>query len=545
MRCLIALISIFLLASCNQTKSVLAENEGITNIQETVLINDLRTFGNQHYQNIIEQKFDLVEAAFQPCFSNNNPGFEIEIACSESFNIFNRFDESFLKKLQRWGEQKANSYLVKMALGNYYENAAWLIRGHGYSSETSRRHYNQYQIVLKKAVDKYREAVDLNPNLPFGYFSLVTTVGSLSSEDAQEIEKIFAIGIKNNPKSFIIRDAMIGRKVPRWGGSYEKMEKIFQTATPYFSSAPFLEKLRYRIVTGKGWDYLSGYGDIPFDLKKARILFEEAHKIFPSNRTIFLLAKSYLCCGEIKLEEGRNYLENTINNNPYKEFFMYSVIDLYNGLEDKKGKLNLLKWMAAINPDSFRMQMRLGNFYLNNNQDDLAKSAYQKVIRVNPFDIISFRNIQKIEQKNGKKVKYYWSNIEYLTKYLANIFPREEVLNQLFNQLYENLIKQDQQWDKIRLKKSIYGLITAAELENELLEKLPLLNLSLNELRSLTTKYADFNRSCNYLKKSYIEDTQKFFKTDAGAALQNKVFEIIYQIYNTYLDQRFSASYGA
>ncbi|HET7924265.1 MAG TPA: tetratricopeptide repeat protein, partial [Rhodanobacteraceae bacterium] len=128
------------------------------------------------------------------------------------------------------------------ARGMWWLASAEQARGEKLASETSEKDMDRMRDALGKAKRDLSKALELNPRIMPAYSALIhaTQFDDDDALAASAIEKAIAV----SPQNFYPRAALAYKERPRWGGSYEAMDKIADDAARYVGSNPRLADLK-------------------------------------------------------------------------------------------------------------------------------------------------------------------------------------------------------------------------------------------------------------------------------------------------------------
>lgn len=147
--------------------------------------------------------------------------------------------------LNAWVASDPSHFAPYLARAQYYVQVAWEKRGADYAAKTSDEQFRGMEAYLRKASRDLQVALRINGNLLPAYLEQLTianAVGSTGEEDA-----IFLEARNRFPSCSLLYHTMMWANLPRWGGSYAKMEAIAAEACASNPGNPVFVTLYGRI----------------------------------------------------------------------------------------------------------------------------------------------------------------------------------------------------------------------------------------------------------------------------------------------------------
>jgi tetratricopeptide (TPR) repeat protein len=186
-----------------------------------------------------------------------------------AFDAFGFTDPALTKILEEWVKNEPSSYPAHLARAQHLLALGWQARGNRFSDKTSEQQLNEMQTLLDESAKEAIAAIKLNPKSSIGYGLIIDAAKGVGSSDG--LNRAYTAGIKNVPLSLSIRVYVMGAIEPRWGGTYEAMEKFGDEAQKYAAQNPRLISLKgYADTDRAGEAFRDG------DLKKAIRLYNRA-----------------------------------------------------------------------------------------------------------------------------------------------------------------------------------------------------------------------------------------------------------------------------
>jgi tetratricopeptide (TPR) repeat protein len=198
--------------------------------------------------------------------------FEHDLAREETVHLgfasFATADAQDGALLDEWIRRSPGSFAAHLALAYYLFHQGWITRGEGGGGSVSDASALRMTTFFDRGRGEVEAALRINPRLTVAYSLLI--YAARTDADLDGIAAIAQRGIKEVPASFIVRVAYMQALLPRWGGSYEAMEKFAAEAQKYATQNP-----RLRVLLGMvDWD--KGDGVIRQDPSAALSLCDRA-----------------------------------------------------------------------------------------------------------------------------------------------------------------------------------------------------------------------------------------------------------------------------
>jgi tetratricopeptide (TPR) repeat protein len=159
-----------------------------------------------------------------------------------AFDTFGFTDPALTRILEEWVEKEPGSFPAHLARAEHLLALGWQARGDRFAEKTSEQQFNEMQNLLGESVKEAIAAIKLNPKSSIGYGLIIDAAKGVGSGDG--LRRAYAAGIKNVPLSLSIRTYVMTALEPRWGGSYDAMEKFADDAQKYAARNPRLVSLR-------------------------------------------------------------------------------------------------------------------------------------------------------------------------------------------------------------------------------------------------------------------------------------------------------------
>lgn len=223
-----------------------------------------------------------------------------------ALSSFKNSDPSLKSKIEAWLAEKPESIFSHLALGLYHNHLGWLSRGSRWSKDTTSQQFAKMRGHFRKAHDELTWVISKNPKQSIAY----ATILSLETARSKKQQKLlFNEAIKHNPLSSVIRRVYLMGLLPKWGGSFDEIEKFLLETSPLYSQNT--------------------------DLKRQEGFLEYAHgdKIFTSEeKNAYRDALAYLDKAVSKSTNTR-YLSKRAQIHKYMKSYQKSINDYTKALE--------------------------------------------------------------------------------------------------------------------------------------------------------------------------------------------------------------------
>ncbi len=389
--------------------------------------------------------------------SENDVSREVEVQLAfEAFTIPGTEVEPLLRD---WVKQAPKSYPAHLATAKYFEKLGWRKRGGKWAHETSENQLRAMNAAFSRASHSATTALSLRPAAIEAYVTLMN-IAMANGEEERE-RALAEEALKKIPESFRIRRAHMQALLPRWGGSYEAMEKFADQSQAYASKNPKLRRLKGMVAWDRGViatsekDYRSGiqlftealrageYAEFYAGRADAHVRMKQYDNaltdasssldLYPQDPSV-LADRALSLIMLDRIEEAKKNIE------------LISRID--SGDESLKmlrqwfaQKLNAKGWelhkrgdaLAAINrfteaakmdptyPDTFYWRALM---YAHEKNLDLAQADFEEAIRLNPRYLEAYQQLDLVlvQRKRWNELIFHWSKLLELEPSIADAY---------------------------------------------------------------------------------------------------------------------------
>jgi len=192
-----------------------------------------------------QRRFDSLNEAAAGIQRDFEQDPSLEYKACDFYDIFASSLPGYEKLLDAWVAHSPTHFAPHLARAEYYCYRGWESRGHKYASETSREQFSGMHAFFQKALKDADAALAINPRFLNAHL-IRLNIHNADGADHQE-DAAFEEARQYFPASFLLYNAMVAAKLPRWGGSYAEMEKIALQAYGHIRANPELYMLFGRI----------------------------------------------------------------------------------------------------------------------------------------------------------------------------------------------------------------------------------------------------------------------------------------------------------
>lgn len=169
------------------------------------------------------------------------------------FAAFKAFDLStpgYQQHFDAWVAAHPQNPLPYLGRAFHYYRQAWVARGTKWSSETKESQLDEMKVALGKCTSDLSKVFELDDKHIIAHTLLISVVGM--SGDQEQLASTLQAALDVSPVSFVARKAYLQYASPRWGGSYDQMQLIIDSAQQYAEQNPQLTLLRGLVLAESG-----------------------------------------------------------------------------------------------------------------------------------------------------------------------------------------------------------------------------------------------------------------------------------------------------
>lgn len=130
-----------------------------------------------------------------------------------------------IARVGRWGQRQPVSMFAEMAALRLRYAFAWKARGGAYASKVQQDNWKTFhQGLLDTEQALYRASPELR-DTPIWHQLLLAVAGDTRTVNT-DMDKVFEQGVKRWPTYYDFHEVRLSRLVPRWGGSWETVDRF-------------------------------------------------------------------------------------------------------------------------------------------------------------------------------------------------------------------------------------------------------------------------------------------------------------------------------
>jgi len=177
------------------------------------------------------EQFSLLEQALAELVSSNKRFVSGRPLSSAAYWAFRRVmpapgvPTAEKDRVVRWRAAFPQSYFVIFAEARFLYGNAWNTRGSGFAGSVSKESWELFSMRLREAEQVLLKAPQQLKDTPLWHNQLLAI--SLDTDAAQsDRQETFERSVKAWPDYYDFYDLMLTRLVPRWGGSWDKVDSF-------------------------------------------------------------------------------------------------------------------------------------------------------------------------------------------------------------------------------------------------------------------------------------------------------------------------------
>jgi tetratricopeptide (TPR) repeat protein len=182
------------------------------------------------------RRFDSLEKSLDSFQKQAENNMVQEANVALAFQAFQNNGSEIDSLLSQWVKQSPASYSAHLAWATYLFQQGWSARGNKWANETTQRQFAKMQDFFSRGVHEALAALNLNPKLSQAYALLLQSQRAAGGPGA--CLTTGAAALHRIPASFIMRVEVMKCLQPRWGGSYEAMERFAHASQAFAVQNP-------------------------------------------------------------------------------------------------------------------------------------------------------------------------------------------------------------------------------------------------------------------------------------------------------------------
>ena len=188
-----------------------------------------------------EQQFDTLNLFFEKYQEEFETDVHNEYKIYDACRVFRTTIPDYEELFDLWIQFSPDHFAPYLARAYYNYEKGWESRGYRFRKDTPDEQIEKMQYFFKKAEEEVNRALTISPNLMPAYRILIGIYNATGEEEAEQ--RAIQIALQLFPESFLMRAQYMWAILPRWGGSYEKMEAFARQAEAYNDLNPELTVL--------------------------------------------------------------------------------------------------------------------------------------------------------------------------------------------------------------------------------------------------------------------------------------------------------------
>ena len=164
-------------------------------------------------------------------------------------NFADSADPALEPLLHEWVRASQSSFMALLVRGKYHESVGWKKRGTRFSDQTSQDQTDAMGDSFKRAWGDLVASSEKQPQSVLPYPELMQIASAMGN--SSEVPNLLARANSVAPQNFVARLMAVSRLSPRWGGSFEAIDKILAQARLDKLNPTDLRKLEYATLKVK------------------------------------------------------------------------------------------------------------------------------------------------------------------------------------------------------------------------------------------------------------------------------------------------------
>lgn len=161
-------------------------------------------------------------------------------------NFVNNANPALEPLLDEWVRSTQGSFMALLVRGKYHASAGWKKRGTGFRDQTSQDQFDAMGESFKKAWSDFVASAKKQPYsvLPYPELMQISSAVGNSGEVHDILQRANGVAAQN----LIARLMAVRRLSPRWGGSFEEIDKILAQSKEAKLNAADARRLEYAVL---------------------------------------------------------------------------------------------------------------------------------------------------------------------------------------------------------------------------------------------------------------------------------------------------------
>jgi hypothetical protein len=262
--------------------------------------------------------------------------------------------EEYDSRLTAWVVQKPGSYAAHLARGMFYVKRGFDARGVKYAADTSASQFRKMRAWFARGRQDLEASLGMTAKPLLSHVSLQEI--ALATSSPREREDLFNQAMAYAPRSYLVRSTYMRSLLPRWGGSYEKMEQFARESEAIYGPGDEASGLWNMIAADRAGKLIENE-----QYAQARAIASEA---LARRESTYLLCLRASANGSLsKLEEALADLQASLNNTGESSYCA-----------------SVVSWIASFRSEDPRVEPILNAYILRNPGDGelYLQRAYER-----------------------------------------------------------------------------------------------------------------------------------------------------------------------
>ena len=198
-----------------------------------------------------------------------------------------------------WRRVVKDSVAADLVEAMLFRTWAWSVRGHGYANSVSTQAWALFAHRTEMAAATLKDTADRASANPLWY-QLSLSVGRDQSLGVDDLRAIFDQGIARFPQYLPLYGEMLRISMPRWGGSYEKVNQLITDASAKSSidSGQELYARLYWMYSSLEDDDIDIFTDASANWQTMKQGFKALINRYPTSDVVLNAFEKFACIGE-------------------------------------------------------------------------------------------------------------------------------------------------------------------------------------------------------------------------------------------------------
>lgn len=462
---------------------------------------------------LLDRDYNQVNTLMSQCL-NQQPSTEIEEQCLVLYQDGVNQTQPILDALKNWYTTQPNNYHATMLLSSAFYTNAWVHRGHTFSKKISTFRIDEFNYLLHQSIAFAHQAQLLRPDLPYSYATAIDSYGRLQGSGLGVQQKqLINLAAENVPTSIVVARTEIEINQPRWGGSYEAMEKVrnaFELSTDDPSKLKYLNN-QIKLIKARDL-YTEGVSE--YDVEKSRLLFKELLEVNFRPE----LVHAHLATLETDNDKRLHHIQESLAVNAYNEFNLYTAVGRSLFMNSDINQQAFERYITEY-PNSYLWHLWQGQHLFESGKYQQSLTLFEQAQAIEPYQPKPQQYIQVVKSNLGQKVTPF--DEQWFIEMAAYSYPRNTVLQQVFVH-YASDLEHLADSDKEKIYRRLQEIYNTETLKEQLQRKFTEQQLSKEELEVLLAMFSKVSRVNLLNQEQFITRATSVFSKEQGDQILKK-----------------------